>query len=65
MSSDDFSDFHSASRRPGQSYELSSACLAHLCVVCIQLLCDNSHLSHINGELGRDCRKTPIPVICF
>ena len=38
MFSDDVSDFHSARRRPGQSYELSSACLAHLCVVCIQLL---------------------------
>ena len=27
-------------------------------------ICDNSHLRHINGELGRDCGKTPIPVIC-
>ena len=39
-------------------------CSSYAIIELYHYICNNSHLGHINRELGRDCGKTPIPVIC-
>ena len=61
----------SLSKKKARSIIWAFKCMLGTFVCCLytiielyHYICDNSHLSHIDGELGRDCGKTPIPVIC-
>ena len=38
-------------------------CYLYTIIELYHYICDNSHLGHIDRELGRDCGKTTIPVI--